>query len=82
MKDLEAIVHPLVVAEREKVLATLPRDGSRLVVFDIPLLYETGGKDQVYALMQSPARAMSSVLSHASVDLTPVNRSDDHVSCA
>ena len=46
MKDLEAIVHPLVVSEREKFLAALPED-SQLVVFDIPLLYETEGEDQV-----------------------------------
>ena len=47
MKDLEAIVHPLVVSEREKVLAALPEDSRQLVVCDIPLLYETKGNNQV-----------------------------------
>lgn len=46
MKDLEAIVHPLVVSERDKYLTALPK-GSQLVLFDIPLLYETAGEDQV-----------------------------------
>ena len=55
MKELEAIVHPLVVTERDSFLATLPK-GSQLVLFDIPLLYETGGEDQVlcYAVFGRP----------------------------
>ena len=55
MKYLEAIVHPLVVSERGNFFATLP-EGSQLVLFDIPLLYETGGEDQVlrYAVFDSP----------------------------
>lgn len=51
MRDLEAIVHPLVVAHREAVLAGLP-PGQALVVFDIPLLFETGGREAVRALLQ------------------------------
>ena len=49
IQQLEAIVHPLVVAEREKFLAALPDDSIRLVVFDIPLLFETDCRDQVSA---------------------------------
>ncbi|MEG3163730.1 dephospho-CoA kinase [Sphingomonas sp. PB2P19] len=40
IKRLEAIVHPAVAAERAAFLA---RHGDALVVFDIPLLFETGG---------------------------------------
>jgi dephospho-CoA kinase len=39
MKRLEAIVHPAVAAERAAFLA---QHGDALVVFDIPLLFETG----------------------------------------
>jgi dephospho-CoA kinase len=49
IKQLESIVHPLVVAEREKLLAALPDESIRLIVFDIPLLFETNGRDQVSA---------------------------------
>ena len=46
-------MHPLVVAERENFLAALPADSSRLVVFDIPLLFETDGRDQVFDALAS-----------------------------
>ena len=39
---LEAIVHPLVRAEQEKFLGGARRQGARLAVLDIPLLFETG----------------------------------------
>jgi dephospho-CoA kinase len=38
---LEAIVHPMVTASREKFLAEAQRQGAKVVVFDIPLLFET-----------------------------------------
>lgn len=44
MKKLEAIVHPLVHAERQKFLSKTAEDGAPLVVLDIPLLYETGAE--------------------------------------
>jgi dephospho-CoA kinase len=40
---LEAIVHPLVAAARDKFLAAAQARGDRIVVLDIPLLFETGG---------------------------------------
>ncbi|WBH18125.1 dephospho-CoA kinase [Sphingomonas radiodurans] len=45
MKALEAIVHPAVGEERAKFLAQ--HAAAPLVVFDIPLLYETGGQRAV-----------------------------------
>src|SRR5690349_12445601 len=39
---LEAIVHPLVRAEQENFLGQARREGARLAVLDIPLLFETG----------------------------------------
>jgi dephospho-CoA kinase len=39
---LEAIVHPLVFAAREKFLAAAQASGAPVVVLDVPLLFETG----------------------------------------
>ncbi len=47
MKRLEAIVHPLVHEEREKFVESARQDGARLVILDIPLLFETGGDASV-----------------------------------
>ncbi len=45
MKRLEAIVHPAVARERAAFLAA--HAGAPLVVFDVPLLFETGGDRSV-----------------------------------
>ena len=41
---LEAIVHPLVAAARDKFLADAQAGGASVVVLDIPLLFETAGQ--------------------------------------
>lgn len=41
---LEAIVHPIVAADREAFIASAGREGAAIVVLDIPLLYETGAE--------------------------------------
>ena len=41
---LEAIVHPLVGAARERFLAEAQARGAPVVVLDVPLLFETGGE--------------------------------------
>jgi dephospho-CoA kinase len=41
---LEAIVHPLVAASREKFLAAAQARGDPVVVLDVPLLFETGAQ--------------------------------------
>ena len=55
MRALEAIVHPAVRAERDAFLAR-HRD-SPLVVFDIPLLFETGGDRDVDVVVVVSASA-------------------------
>jgi dephospho-CoA kinase len=44
LKRLEAILHPLVRQAERKFLAQSRRERRRLVVLDIPLLYETQGE--------------------------------------
>lgn len=43
LRLLESILHPLVIAEEKKFALAAKRKGARVVVFDIPLLFETGG---------------------------------------
>lgn len=50
MKRLEAIVHPLVRAAETEFLSQARASGARLVVLDIPLLFETGGDGRVDAV--------------------------------
>ncbi|MBB6260790.1 dephospho-CoA kinase [Paenochrobactrum gallinarii] len=47
MKKLEAIVHPLVHEEESLFLEQARLDREPMVVLDIPLLFEAGGKDRV-----------------------------------
>lgn len=47
LKKLEAIVHPLVRADADAFLAGHRAAGARLAILDIPLLFETGGRDRV-----------------------------------
>jgi dephospho-CoA kinase len=48
---LERIVHPLVRREEQRFLAAARRRGEKLVVLDIPLLFETGGERRVGAVV-------------------------------
>lgn len=57
LKRLEAIVHPLVREEERRFLAAAKADGAKVVVLDIPLLYETGGKERVDAVVVVTAPA-------------------------
>jgi dephospho-CoA kinase len=47
LKRLEAIVHPLVRADADAFLQRQRAAGAPLAVLDIPLLFETGGRDRV-----------------------------------
>ncbi len=64
-KRLEAIVHPLVREEEEKAIAEAKRAGHKLIVLDVPLLYETKGEnrcDAVLVTTVSPAIQKSRVM--------------------
>jgi dephospho-CoA kinase len=47
LKRLERIVHPLVRADADAFLAGHRAAGRPMAVLDIPLLFETGGRDRV-----------------------------------
>lgn len=57
LKRLEAIVHPLVRADAEAFLAAQRAAGVPLAVLDIPLLFETGGRDRVEKIVVVSAPA-------------------------
>jgi dephospho-CoA kinase len=57
IKRLEAIVHPLVRESEVRFLAAAAGRGSRIVVLDIPLLFETGGEQRVDAVVVVSAPA-------------------------
>ena len=48
---LEAIVHPLVSAAREKFLAQAQVEGAPVVVLDVPLLFESGAEHDCDAVV-------------------------------
>ncbi len=56
MRDLEAIVHPLVRDERARFLSQAAAGDAPIVVLDIPLLFETGGEAlvDVVVLVSAP----------------------------
>ncbi|TJV03347.1 MAG: dephospho-CoA kinase [Mesorhizobium sp.] len=47
LKKLEAIIHPLVRADADAFLAKHRTAGESIAVLDIPLLFETGGRNRV-----------------------------------
>jgi dephospho-CoA kinase len=47
LRKLEMIVHPLVGAAQRAALQAAAAAGARMVVLDIPLLFETGGRARV-----------------------------------
>ena len=57
MKRLEAIIHPLVRDEETIFLEQAEKNGEKIVVLDIPLLFETGGEQRVDAIVVVTADA-------------------------
>ena len=52
---LEKIVHPLVRAARSRFIADAEARGADIVVFDIPLLFETGSENEVDVIVVASA---------------------------
>jgi len=57
MQRLEALVHPLVRDEKQRFLREAREGGRRLVLLDIPLLFETGaaGEVDMVVVVSAPA---------------------------
>jgi dephospho-CoA kinase len=57
IRQLEAIVHPLVRAATQRFVETERSRGARIIVLDVPLLFETGGERNVDAVLVVSAPA-------------------------
>ncbi len=57
LKVLESFIHPWVGEMRAKFLASAEADNAKAVVFDVPLLFETGGNNRVDAVVVVTAPA-------------------------
>jgi dephospho-CoA kinase len=57
IKRLEAIVHPLVRASTQRFVQEQAAKGARVILLDIPLLFETGGEKNVDAVVVVSAPA-------------------------
>ena len=65
LRDLEAIVHPLVREEEARFLTAAREEGARVAVLDIPLLFETGAQarlDKVVVASAPPETQRARVL--------------------
>ena len=51
LKQIEELVHPLVMADRELFLEKALKAGVQVVVFDMPLLFETASEQSVDAVV-------------------------------
>jgi dephospho-CoA kinase len=51
MKQLEAIVHPMLRSHHRKFLDDAEKSGAPVAVVDVPLLFETGGEKRVDAVV-------------------------------
>ncbi len=55
MKRLEAIVHPLVTAHKNKFITKAKQNNIRAVILDVPLLFEAGGDRSVDVIIVATA---------------------------
>jgi dephospho-CoA kinase len=51
LKRLESLVHPLYRKAQQAFLADSKKAGAKVVVLDVPLLFETGGEERVDAVV-------------------------------
>jgi len=56
-RRLEALIHPLVRESERRFLAEAQRQGAKIAVLDIPLLFETGAERRVDAVVVASAPA-------------------------
>jgi dephospho-CoA kinase len=70
MRRLEGIVHPLVRAREEAFRERAAKAGARVIVLDIPLLFETGGETRVdaVAVVSAPAGVQQARLRERGLD--------------
>jgi dephospho-CoA kinase len=71
MKQLEQIVHPMLGASRQKFFEDAEASGAKVVVVDVPLLFETGGEkrvDAVVVVTTSPENQRERVLARGTMD--------------
>jgi dephospho-CoA kinase len=57
LRRLEALIHPLVRESETRFLAAAERQGAKIAVLDIPLLFETGAERRVDAVVVASAPA-------------------------
>ena len=57
LKRLEAIVHPLLAGHRARFFEAALKRGAKIVILDVPLLFETGGDKGVDAVVVVSAPA-------------------------
>lgn len=77
LQRLEAFVHPLVQKASRDFLRLQAKRGMKLVVMDIPLLYETGGRarvDQVLVVSAPRFLQRSRVLARPGMDAVKLDR--------
>jgi len=69
-KALDRIVHPLVRGKEEAAMAAAKADGAKLIVLDIPLLFESGAEGRCDAILVTyvdPAEQKRRVLARSGV---------------
>ena len=71
LQQLEQIVHPLVRKAEIEFLKTAEASGAKVVVLDIPLLFETGGEKRVDAVVvvSAPAEVQRARLIERGIDM-------------
>ena len=76
LSQIEAVVHPLVAADRAEFIAAASRDGADLIVLDIPLLFETGadkGMDATLVISAPPDIQRARVLARPGMTEAQLN---------
>jgi dephospho-CoA kinase len=76
LRQLEAVIHPIVKAARKKFLVSAAHTRRRIVMFDIPLLFETGAErecDVVVVITAPPFLQRQRVLARPGMTIDLLN---------